>query len=216
MMVRPILFSGPMIRAIIAGRKWQTRRVIKLQPDVPDQFVKTGSGGCVLLNPAHANPSEGAREISCPYGRPGDWLWVRETWAPYGQGAVYAADENAMASRWRPSIHMPRKLSRLSLRISAIGIERIQDITEAEAKAEGVDPKRWCDLKTASLSILGGLGAYLPAEPRYRYGFYEVWESINAKRGYGWEINPWVWVITFDRIGSGATSALTAPLPVLP
>lgn len=144
---RPILFSGPMVRAILSGEKTQTRRVIK--PQYPTSAIK------------------------CPYGVAGDLLWVRETFAendvlplsarPPGE-YIYRAD----------SVHdMPRRVSRIMLEITGIGVERVQDISEADAKAEG----------------FSGIKEFLG-----------LWNDINAKRGYGWGVNPFVWVVSFRRI----------------
>lgn len=138
---RPILFSGEMVRAILEGRKTQTRRVIKPQPDSARNsvFVKSGF------------ETKHGYEIKCPYGQPGDRLWVRETWGlwdtdpkdgPERAKIFYrATDENRRDlryQRWRPSIHMPRWASRINLEITNIRIERVQDITEEDAKAEGL------------------------------------------------------------------------------
>lgn len=172
---RPIILSAEMVRAILAGRKTQTRRVITeryqqcLSPeDEPEAFLEF-----------------------CPYGQPGDRLWVRETWGWFSKqfewgdcrGVSYKAD-NAFAPKYqtfRPSIHMPRWASRITLEIVSVRVERVQDISEEDAKAEGV----------------------IPLEPRtglYRCEFERVWDSINAKRGCGWNSNPWVWAIMFKRV----------------
>jgi len=133
-MERPILFSGPMIRAILAGRKTQTRRVAKL----------TGAGR-VKEAGSHRNwhLADPDAVKACPYGTPGDRLWVRETFCDTGcQRAVYRADtavENWKYRIWRPSIYMPRWASRITLEITDVRLERLQDISEADAAAEGVE-----------------------------------------------------------------------------
>ena len=191
----PILFSGEMVRAILDGRKTMTRRVIKPQPvSIPEAKV------------AHANWIMQNR--TCPYGQPGDRLWVRETWKPTrascaiatgidGPGTYvrYRADDSrrtvahSMKCRgadrepWHPSIFMPRWASRITLEITEVRVERVQDITEEDAKAEA--PPFPFD--------------YTPAS--YRSLFRALWDSLNAKRGYGWAANPWVWVISFKRVG---------------
>jgi hypothetical protein len=187
---RPILFSGPMVRAILDGRKTQTRRVVKPQPD-PNES-------------AWYQPGPGIFSM-CPYGQSGDRLWVRETWlhgtCPNGHGiAAYiesglsgdadyrlhpAADETEVnwAHKWRrrPSIHMPRWASRINLEITDVCVERVQDISEADACHEGAP------------AIVGrNIGPVT-----YREGFRELWDSIYSKRGCGWDANPWCWCISF-------------------
>lgn len=191
----PILFSGPMVRAILAGTKTQTRRVVKPRKD--------RDIGCELA------PSELAGEVNagiyrnCPYGQPGDRLWVRETWA-YGIHAmaakrdeagpfVYAADgtpQGRLCDRWRPSIHMPRSACRIRLEITDVRVEHLQDITEANAKAEGYAPA-WLDADDNTT-------VHAEAPPTYRRGFARLWRDINGPDA--WEANPWVWVVEFRRM----------------
>jgi hypothetical protein len=185
MKARPILMSGPMVQAILAGRKTQTRRVLKPQP---------GQG---LLGPR----SEDGRWMiggaisqvlgRCPYGQPGDLLWVREThYVAEGMRVIYRADDPDASVRWTPSIYTPRWASRLTLHITDASVERVQDISEEEAEAEG-----------APLWIQDAIPGVTHAKPKgYRPGFAELWDSINAKRGYSWAMNPWVWVIEFVAI----------------
>jgi hypothetical protein len=227
-----------MVRAILEGRKTMTRRVIKPQPckgfePYPDY------GGCGPFSDGHYGfcDDEG-HDHFCPYGQPGDRLWVRETWdfRPWGDGKVriaYGADgEQTEATpppgwnptiynyeRWRPSIFMPRWASRISLEVTAVRVEHVQDISEEDAKAEGVEQQAdgaWFDYNPAS-SLRDGFAA-IGACPSTRaihetrmhigndYGtmdartsFRSLWDSINAKRDYGWDANPWVWVIGFPR-----------------
>lgn len=161
----PILFSGPMVRAILDGRKTQTRRIYK-----------------------HRNSCTGVSE-PCPYGGPGDEIWVRETWKYCWKcgHTNYAADCNkprqcrscdASLGKWKPSIHMFKFCSRISLEILSVRPERLQDITHWDAKAEGVE----C------------LPNYTAAPVD---DFRELWDSINGRGS--WDSNPWVWRIEFKR-----------------
>lgn len=184
----PILFKGPMVRAIIEGHKTQTRRVIRQQPpwwvSKITSWTRDGSKWQGLVSDAFWS-------MRCPYGVPGDHLYVRETWAYWGSKEepnpliVYRADEDKVL-RWRPSIHMPKRFTRLWLTVTGIRLERVQDITEEDAIAEG----------TRATSI-----GDFPRQAVWteRQDFANLWDSINAKRGYPWEDNPWVWVIEFEK-----------------
>jgi hypothetical protein len=188
---RPILFSAPMVRAILDGKKWMTRRVVKPQParqvyqiDHTEYFAPG----------EYSDPDvpDYDAEVRCPYGRPGDRLWVRETWrcADYGrrhqaQGMVhYRADAESMGA-WRPSIFMPRWASRLTLEVTGVRVERIQNISLDDMRAEGVRPNN---------------EASLLWRETLTENFRTLWDDINAKRGYSWQANPWVWVIEFKRV----------------
>jgi uncharacterized protein YqfB (UPF0267 family) len=177
---RPILFSGPMVKAILGGRKTITRRVLKLQDYDGGDCYETKDG---IL-----------RDILslCPYGIPGDRLWVRETWAdPCGKRLpVYRADEATayLNVKWRPSIFMPRWASRITLEVTGVRVERLQDITEEDAQAEGVEARR---------SMKDGVA---PVVYSYQDPFRIIWDSINGKK-YPWSDNPWVWVIEFRHMG---------------
>lgn len=201
---RPILFSGEMVRAILDGRKTMTRRVMKRQPHGAGEWVLRGENWlfpdvCPYIT------------IKCPYGQPGDRLWVRETWASldgvdhlspkdiellcrdagYKTGPCgdlwYQADnsyrqwgdDKQTKGKWRPSIHMPRWASRINLEITDVCVERLQDISEEDARSEGIN------------NPLGSLALNI---------FPSLWDSINLKRGYGWDSNPWVWVVEFKRL----------------
>ena len=169
---RPILFSAPMVRAILDGSKTQTRRVIKPQPSYPNMCESS-------LWFTH--------RPRCPYGQPGDRLWVRETQAKF-HPAVYMADveEGLYPSYlWTPSTHMPRAASRITLEITGVRVERVQDITEADAMAEGADP-----------TLVDPDGGSQP----HVEGFTLLWDSINAPRGFGWDTNPFVWSLEFRRV----------------
>jgi len=193
---RPILLKDEMVRAILDGRKTQTRRVMKPQPEGGLDFTPFAPFGVVN---GKGNP------LICRHGQPGDRLWVRETWQHLhneGQKAeefeqwqqnsidcFYLADESSpnnkpMSGRWRPSIHMPRWASRITLEITDVRVERLQDISNEDAVAEGIGTP--CDMRYAALDA-----------------FKPLWESINGHDS--WEANPWVWVIEFKRIPQEAT-----------
>ena len=232
---RPILFSGPMVRAILEGRKTQTRRVIVPQPweDVGTLRVGVYHPEIVVRGEYEPGPEEfgawsedGEFAVRCRYGKPGDRLWVRESgWQPkepneleLREGAdtwpkyVYDADEPLRPAfalayyseygwKHKPSIHMPRWASRLTLEITDVRVERVQDISREDSVAEGArrfddipDPHpfgigpRWSmETPTSTDQCLGNA----------RFAFANTWNSINAKRGYGWDTNPWVWCLTF-------------------
>jgi len=185
---RPILFSGPMVSAILDGRKTQTRRVIKPQP------VKIDGGVPYRDPPKWGNGKPGTAIYRCPYGMRGDRLWVRETFCridggDYAYKSTDAQDADAERCRleygykWTPSIFMPRWASRITLEIVSMHVERVQEIDEADAKAEGCERR--------------GPNDQHGDERSYYEGYRELWDSINAKRGYGWDKNPYVWVIEF-------------------
>jgi hypothetical protein len=205
-MERPILFSGSMVRAILAGEKTQTRRVIKPQP--PQDLTwggwivsTTGDNkeiGCAEWDDFDRGLVTKSHTVRCPYGQPGDRLWVRETWAtgwfangtpprdlPKETRVYYRATPGPVREdhyKWRPSIHMPRWASRITLEVTGIRAERLQAITEPDAVAEGVpvitDPE--C--------------------PPPAFRFRALWDSINAQRGFAWGGDPWVWVVEFRKV----------------
>ena len=206
MKARPILFSDAMVRAILDRKKTQTRRVVKIPTWGNDLFLGSGRPYAIC------RPTTCLAEVHCPYGVVGDRLWVREsgwerpertprqmrdgadTWPPY----CYAADgENAdelKAWGWkrRPSIHMPRWASRITLEIADVRVERVQTISERDAEAEGVAPAYERRVYPS---------AYAAKVETYRQGFSLLWDSINGKRpGCSWSDNPWVWVIGFNRL----------------
>lgn len=179
---RPILFSGEMVRAILDGRKTQTRRVIKRNASSRVQF----HGKQWHIDDQHA-------ACACPYGQPGDRLWVRETWAcshlydqfpprliPLDARFAYAATEHIGGLIKRPSIHMPQWASRILLEIESVRVERLNAITADDCRAEGTE-----DDKNDGL---------------VRLRFSQLWTGINEKRGFAWHVNPWVWAITFRRV----------------
>lgn len=213
---RPILFSAPMVRAILDGRKAQTRRVMKPQP-----VVQTGWVGGAYWERRPARGIEPADQWCirdalqfCPYGQPGDRLWVRETWRgvveinppgkttelgvaryvpvqEYCRRVEYQATHERDGEPWRPSIHMPRWASRITLEITGVHVERMQDISEADAIAEGIDKTAFGFWSTYGQREVDG--TFSP-----RSSFQSLWESINGP--FSWETNPWVWVIEFRRI----------------
>lgn len=211
---RSILFSGPMVRAILEGRKTMTRRVIKGIASVEWWLYGKPSndrdGLATLRVKDGSGYTPGAMATRCPYGQPGDRLWVKETFTKVGEafggGFIYREDKmfdscgkGGIAWSWRPSIFMPRKASRITLEIVSVRVERLHDISEKDAKAEGAPAISFGELKQAPMSLLGGKGAAL-FSASHRYGFHELWNSINAKRGYGWDANPWVWVVEFKGV----------------
>jgi len=207
---RPILFSGPMVRALLDGRKTQTRRVLKPQPvggPLRRTYVREFHGPVYALFGEHSSET-----IKLPYA-PGDRLWVRESLkcGSNDQGAewiTYAADGEVPPGlghyKWfwernlLPSIHMPRWVSRLTLTVTDVRVQRVQDISEAGAIAEGVER----DFETRSFWGVEGAGVG-GATPRYteaRLAFHRLWDSLNAKRdggAYSWDANPWVVAVTF-------------------
>ena len=175
----PIIFSGPMVRAMLSGTKTQTRRIVQPQPSsgliVGEGFWWWQGGRC------WRRQEDLVIELrATARWKIGDRLWVRETWQMNEppSGAIYRADDVAghIDSGWRPSIFMPRWASRITLEVTAVRVERLQDITEEDATREG------CTC---------------------RFHFRQVWDRINGKRG-SWASNPWVWVISFHRLEGAA------------
>lgn len=191
----PILFSSEMVRAILDGRKTQTRRVIKPQPRWEPPF-EVEHGYWDWDNARFNRDEVGDIWNYSPYGRACDRLWVRETWAaspflnkyaprelPTTSHVVYRSDSiNESHFVWRPSIHMPRWASRITLEIFGVRVERVQNISDLAILDEGVGEKH-----------LTGILAN-------RKAFQELWNKLNEKRGFGWDKNPWVWVVEFKRV----------------
>lgn len=189
---RPILFSAPMVRALLDGRKTQTRRAVKLPAwaesstqielddyaamfDLRGPYAVCRKTGCLA-------------QITCPYGRVGDTLWVRETFAHRGDSVYYRATTGcAYDGAWRPAIHMPRRLSRIALRITAVRCERLQSISEADAEAEAAEPI--------------GVGY-----TNFRGGYHLLWDLINGPGS--WLVNPWVWVLEFEVVNQESRHAM--------
>lgn len=190
---RPILFSAPMIRALLADTKTQTRRVVKMRSHHQIEQRDDGQNWPWMYD------SERNADwwMPCPHGQPGDRLWVRETWRVCGgREYEYQQDRTSVMYRathqesgfpltwesykWRPSIFMPRWASRITLEIAGVRVERLQEISEADAIAEGIPS-----------------GDVSPPDMA-RFAYRQLWESIN---GHGsWDANPWVWVIEFKRV----------------
>jgi hypothetical protein len=185
---RPILFSGPMVRAILDGRKTQTRRVIKPQPLHPQVSKSDGYPGTWY---GHGQLGIEPEVWSCPYGVPGDRLWVRESVClDWRESPVYKADDPdgngareagySSEPKYKPSIHMPRWASRITLEISDVRVQRLQEISREDALAEGME---------------GGCG---PGYDCAQHAFMMLWDDINCDK-YPWASNPWVWALTFRR-----------------
>lgn len=200
---RPIIFSAPMVRAILAETKTQTRRVVKITHKTP------GLAACLEpFDPAEARPKVAAE--LCRYGVPGDRLWVRETWAAYDQqsindrereGIFYRANDAKVYDSdgaWRSSMFMPRWASRITLEVTGIRVQRLQDISEADAIAEGIEQVDKAD-DGKPLWRLYGREPWNTVSARTSY--QSLWDSINAKRA-PWSSNSWVWVIAFRRIAA--------------
>lgn len=214
---RPILFSGPMVRAILDGRKTQTRRVVALGTDF--QPSKTPGYDWTFRGTRRGGRWSGSWQdlrdaevlTLCPFGAPGHFLYVRETWrtlrcyddikpSDMRSDLPIEYDSDKATVNWpkrqssplgvtRPSIHMPRWASRILLEIRGVRVEKLQDITEEDARAEGVEVVSVADVPR---------NAYWTC----RQDFAQLWDALNAERGYGWDANPWVWVIEFRRVGS--------------
>lgn len=241
---RPILFTGDMVKSILRGSKTVTRRVVMTQPVLTTRSEETPAYYW-LKSKLHYSKRELVDQLPdlCPYGIPGDLLWVRETWkvASFMEGdpmrfqyradmgeaweserdfvdevkyeewfervciqstdylekikwtnkdddGVYRWDNGMSPLPWRPSIYMPRWASRITLEIMSVKVERVQDITWREVIPEGV----------SAFTVARGAMSDNPPDPRWK--FIEVWNKINAGRGFGWDTNPWVWVIEFKKI----------------
>lgn len=229
---KPIIFNSEMVCAILDGRKTQTRRIMKPQPDLvgPEDWHWNGwrwqeHPGTTLKGP----------DEDCPYGQPGDRLWVRETWSDVNlQGApgiAYRADDDirdlmaepsfhdedgafnydddrvkpyhfaawsedllsGAEGRWRPSIHMPRWASRITLEVTSVRAERLNDISVEDAQSEG------CAKPDLPPELRGVAGDFVADE---RTTFAILWNRINGRGA--WAENPWVWVVEFKRVDSSA------------
>lgn len=228
---RPVLFNGDMVKAILAGTKTQTRRPMKVQPADITGF---GSNEWSRFRNNMAERWQRAEAFGqpCPFGEPGDRLWVRETWRPeerdsdMADGVRYQADdafrviENTREAadrwldvhgglgakniyRWRPSIHMPRWASRLTLRVTGARLERLQSITPDDAVAEGIERVSHVGLMQAFgwKDYGGGAGYFDPVK-----SFASLWDQVATDRELCWDRNPWVWRISFERIDSNAVA----------
>lgn len=251
---RPILFSGAMVRAILDGKKTVTRRVVKPQPPTTERIRQVSGSDYHLFTdrlspgvwrvagPVWAVRDELAADHGrgpeplwrCPYGAPGDRLWVRETWATQGNGPddyptiiwradmaaanyagttdpaqwkttppgscspIFYLESDHLVARWRPSIHMPRWASRITLEVTEVRVERVQSITAADILAEGaVERAHQCEyLGKSPVSAFDG-----KVYPDLLSLWAAGWDSINGSRpGCSWAENPWVWAVTFRRV----------------
>jgi len=209
---KPILFKTEMVQAILAGKKTMTRRVFPLKHYPADNYgdlsrsVPEIRGKYQFLR--LENGHEYGGPINCPYGKVGDILWVRETWAEWKgincpcnydcncEKFMYKADPDTDFAndcespeervRWKPSIHMPRSAARLFLKVKDIRVERLQFMTDEDCEAEGVRP-----------SIDGNAKDWREDENGWHRTFRQLWDSINPG---GWDLNPWVWVVEFERV----------------
>jgi len=230
---RPILFKAAMVRAILEGRKTQTRRVVKPQFDgVPECGERDGGEWSWFgsLRASLAHDSTGCfGTVKCPYGMAGDRLWVRETWnvdqcyndlspsdlpgsltdsgiatdPQIGDVGFQAGFGMQMTGRWRPSIHMPRWASRLNLGITGVRVERLNQISEEDAMAEGI--QRY---KSGGIFAYGvELESRDDAEATARMAFRSLFQSINGPAS--WDRNPWVWVVEFKPVRSESLNPST-------
>lgn len=219
---RAIALPDVSVRAILDGRKTQTRKVVKLPPyvEIDGQDVRT-----LDAMASHCDEPTGTRRIRCPYGVPGDVLWVQEVFSPdhkdvypfspivfratadlrkedWKEHVTFDCEREYKRSgwpgpeclacvgfRWRSSTQMPREASRLSLRVLGVRVERAQDISEEDARAEGVDAVSQEDVPRQ-------------AAWTHRQDFAVLWDTTNAASGFGWATNPWVWALTFERMST--------------
>ncbi|RBB97492.1 hypothetical protein C3E97_027630 [Pseudomonas sp. MWU12-2115] len=198
---RPILFSAPMVRAILEGRKTVTRRAMKVQPVLTGKLWQVYGAGWSAGVTSVPVISGHSLSTKCPYGKPGDRLYVRETFNRTNPGGAegvyyYRADgefPNSIgggkftdAESWKPSIHMPRAASRILLEITDVRVERLQDISRSDIRAEGLQ----CPPELASDDV----------SPNYRDWYPAAWKKLWNSTGGDWDANPWVWVVEFKRV----------------
>ncbi|MDQ9425224.1 hypothetical protein [Serratia marcescens] len=210
---RPVIFNGEMVRAILDGRKTQTRRVMKVQPKPsetrPGDFWFSSKKLESMVHVSDFTPGNSPiadchlffQEHCCPFGQAGDRLWVRETFGDCGNRLVYRADtEDGAASQvkcWVPSIHMPREACRILLEITAVRVERLNDISEEDAEAEGIDMEALYDSQDCYDCIADH---NMTGRPTVKGAFKYLWESIYGVDS--WNANPWVWVIKFKQVSA--------------
>jgi hypothetical protein len=206
---RPILFSAPMVRAILDGKKTQTRRIVK----APAKNMQR-AGMQVIKHREPGDPwyrdhvwsmrdrmgvwgdyTDAQFRALCPYGGVGDRLWVRETWVKCSEGYLYRERGDRWAYAWRPSIFMPRDASRIDLEITNVRVERLQDIGEDDASAEGVDEFDGALDEHMIVKRAVEMGAMCEDS---RPWFAAAWDHINGPGA--WDSNPWVWVVAFRRL----------------
>lgn len=217
---RPILFSAPMVRALLDGTKTQTRRIVKPQPSFLGAIGNPNQPFVTLDAGLH-------KPIRCPYGQPGDRLYVRETWAetdlhdgtpvvayraggciPVGRNTSegpdflihkWAQPDTTCCEAWKPSIHMPRWASRITLEITGVRVERLQDISKADAIAEGIESLTYGGETTwRDYSLNDEWAAVSPMLYHPIDSYESLWESINGPGS--WDANPFVWIVEFKRV----------------
>lgn len=192
---RGMIFNSEMVRAILDGRKTQTRRSVKFP--VHDKNL-----GCELAGNELAGELSAGNYLNSAFGKQGDRIWVRETWARYNidqdsYDMAYRAtppEDWPEEGKWRPSIHMPRWASRILLEITGIRVERLNAISQEDAQDEGMELTGW--RPTYSDQDSGG-EVWTPYD-----NFARLWDSIYGEGS--WKVNPWVWVIEFKRVEGGA------------
>jgi hypothetical protein len=221
---KPILFSTPMVKAILEGRKTQTRRIIKSRHESGLFQIsrRVTDNQITSIESLDWDERNCEKDIVCPYGKPGDTLWVRETWARFAgidkvNPVIYRADGaweargvegpiHVEGNRWKPSIHMPKSVARIWLEITDIAIERVQDISGSDAEAEGVEWR----IMGKEFGKLQGQRLYKdylnPANTEFgptfaKDSFMYLWQSINGFES--WDTNPWVWVVSFKTLSTG-------------
>lgn len=211
---RPIIFNGDMVRAILDGRKTQTRRAVKPQPLNIVPFIGADDKPTWEFGVCLSHHGVISRHARCPFGQSGDQLWVRETHhVNHHGGVIYRADWQGMnpfdgdecgddcsmvGEKWKPSIHMPRWASRILLEITDVRVERVQDISEKDAIAEGADHETSMSLMDAEeLQIMASVNILSP-NSFHRIVFQYIWDQIYGPEA--WDRNDWVWVIEFKRI----------------
>ncbi len=190
---KPILFSTEMVQAILAGRKTQTRRVCQHQYWQHSELVDFN------INKIHSKVD---KNVSSKF-QPGDILWVRETYGTTAIGNMYKAsvcspDMDKPLSGWKPSIFMPKEAARIFLKVTNVRVERLQDISENDAIAEGIERYGPFGEFKGEPHPSGGMMRFRAYSKASR-AFQDLWQSINEKK-HPWESNPWVWVYGFERI----------------
>ncbi len=211
---RPILFTAPMVRAILEGRKTQTRRIVELRRNFRDEIQDNDGQPW----PEWVDDCGDYHRAPCPRGQPGDRLWVREAWAVgatfdniapsrIGTDCIVAHKATHQEiwpplprGRWRPSIHMPRWASRITLEITGVRVQRLQDISREDAIAEGIERHHSAEYPDRTWWKIYRGTDIAHADPIYSY--QTLWESINGPGS--WEANPWVWALAFEPLAADA------------
>lgn len=214
---RPILFNGEMVRAILDGRKTQTRRAVK--PPEGGTIIGYGGPGIAMASLGYFDDCEHVSTVVSPYGKPGDRLWVRETFCPIypqdqhynGGGPIeydYAAtykhgyrlgDLLGEKKKWTPSIHMPRRASRIQLEIISVRVERLKDISDDDVIAEGT----YSEVTGQTLTRQRDGFQAIRISGCNKLDYMMLWDSIHGPGS--WDVNPWVWVVEFNRVKGGAS-----------